>query len=256
MSRIKCDKVNVGSSYVVQAESYTREIELERNRNNILENAKAQAQELINQANQQAAEIIEKAKTEAMNESGSIREEAKKLGYQEGYDTGYEDGTKKITEEMEEKVVNVDNFAKSTFDIKKRIIKSAHKDIVELICNISNKICHKSLEIDTEIISKITEDAIKSLKEKEEVNIIVNPKMAEKLWEISDEFKEKIKGLENIKIIEDPSVSSDGTIVESISGRVDSTINTQIQTITDELMNTLKSTSEEELIKEIDDDKS
>lgn len=253
MSRIKSDNINLGDSFYVRAESYEREVELEKKRTDILKLAEIEAQKLINDATKKAHLIIEEAKQSAISEANNIRETSKNEGYQAGYDNGYIDGMKKITGEMEEKVLNVDRFAASTFDIKKRIIKSSQKDIISLVSSISDKICHKQLELNPDIIENIVEASIKLLKEKEEISIIVNPKMADKIWEISEGFKEKIKGLNSIKIIEDSSVSSDGTIVESVNTRIDATIATQIQTITDELMNIVKSTTDEELLEDIED---
>ena len=88
----------------------------------------------------------------------------------------------------------------------------------------------------------------------ENVNIIVNPKMAQKLWEISENFKQEIQGLENIRVIEDASVGSDGTIVESVKNRIDATIKNQINVIADELFRELNFTSEEKLVEEIEND--
>ena len=72
--------------------------------------------------------------------NSTIRETAKKEGYEEGYKQGFEDGTKSL----EEKVLAVDTFAKSQFDIKNNIIKSAELDIIELVCAIARKVCKKA----------------------------------------------------------------------------------------------------------------
>ena len=72
--------------------------------------------------------------------------------------------------------------------------------------------------------------------------------MAEKIYAISDELKEKIPQLQSIKIIEDTSVSPDGTIVESPLSRVDSRIKSQIDELSEKLMAKLNSTSDKELL--------
>ena len=133
-----------------------------------------------------------------------------------------------------------------------RIVKSAHTEILELVTAICEKVCHTELVQNPKLLENLTVAAISKLKEKETVNIIVNPQMAQKIYEISDGLKERFFGLENIKIIEDSSVPADGTIVESVDSRVDSGLKAQISRISDELFNALNSTSEDELVEKTD----
>ena len=153
---------------------------------------------------------------------------------------------------MEERLKNLDNFAASELEMKKRIVKSAHTEILELVTAICEKVCHTELVQNPKLPENLTAAAISKLKEKETVNIIVNPQMAQKIYEISDGLKERFFGLENIKIIEDSSVPADGTIVESVDSRVDSGLKAQISRISDELFNALNSTSEDELVEKTD----
>lgn len=255
MSRIKSDNVNYGESFLIRnEEDFAEQTEAHSKGRAIVEEAKLQAQELLNNAKIEAQNIVDNAVVEAQSQSGAIKDAAKQEGYNQGYENGYSEGMAKITAELTDKIVNVDNFAKATFDVKKRIIKSAHKDIIELLSIISNKVCVKRFENDEQIFEEVTKAAIGLLKEKESINIIVNPKMAQKLWEISDGIKEQIHGLENIKIIEDSSVSPEGTIVEGVKNRIDCTIQNQIKVIVDELFRELNFTSEEKLVEEIEND--
>ena len=54
---------------------------------------------------------------------------------------------------------------------------------------------------------------------------------------LPNHFREKISQLKSIKIIEDSSLSCDGTIVESPLSRVDARISSQINEIAEQLMN-------------------
>jgi flagellar biosynthesis/type III secretory pathway protein FliH len=85
------------------------------------------------------------------------------------------------------------------------------------------------------------------LKDKETINIIVNPIMAERIYSISDNLKERITQLKSIKIIEDNSVSPDGTIVESPLSRVDSRIKSQIKEISKNLTNIINNNEDNDV---------
>jgi len=187
-------------------------------------------------------------KNNATNQALSNVEEIKEAAHQEGFEAGRQEGLENITEELKDKIISVNNFAQSDFEIKKNIIKSAHLDIIELVIEISRKVCSKSLDLDESILKELTLSAIKSLKDKENITIIVNPEMAEKIYAVSDELKEQIPQLSSIKIIEDTSVSPDGTIVESPLSRVDCRIKSQIDEIAQRLMEKLNSTPDEELL--------
>lgn len=251
MTRIKSGNIQLGDSFIVPVEQSEHSAKIQKaleREKEILARTEQKAQEILNNAQSEAQIIIEEARNQALSEVDSIKEQA----YQEGFEAGRQEGLENITQELQNKVIAVNDFAKCNFDIKKNIIKSAHLDIVNLIIEIAHKVCSKVIELDRNILNEITEKAIQSLKDKENITIIVNPEMAEKIYDISDELKEKIPQLSSIKVIEDNSVSADGTIVESPLSRVDSRVRCQINEIANKLMAALDSTSSEELIADVD----
>ena len=249
MTRIKSDNVHFGDSFLVSIEQAAKSAKIKEalsKEQEIIAHGEQQAKKLIETAQIKAQDLIQQGQAQALGEVDSIKAQA----YQEGYEAGRQEGLEKITEELQDKIISVDKFAHSNFDIKKAIIKSAHLDIIDLIVEISRKVCSKSLELDDNILKELTQNAIHSLKDKENITIIVNPEMASKIYAISDELKEKIPQLLSIKIIEDTSVSPDGTIVESPLSRVDCRIKSQIDELAEKLMAKLNSTSDEELLTE------
>jgi len=218
--------------------------------NEIIEKAKQQAQAIVEDTQKKAQKHMDDAVAQANAQVDEITENARK----QGYEKGYEEGQQAIRQDLTERIENVDKFAQCEFEIKKRIIKSAHNDIVNLVIAIAQKVCRKELEIDNEILYKITQAAINELKEKEEVKIFVNPNMARKIYEISDRLKEDILSLKNIKIVEDSGVSEDGTIVESINSRVDNRVSSQIDVIAQKLLVEFQTADEDELVREVENE--
>ena len=251
MSRIQGDKINFGNSFVLNAEGKSqlnKEIsDAKLIADSIIAEAKKQAAALVAQANTKAQQTLSQAVSNAEASKDEITAESRKQGFEEGYS----DGREKVLTEMEDLIYNLDNFAKCRFEMKNRIIKSLHTDILDLVLNISEKICKVKITQDKEILENVVENAISMLKEKESVTIIVNPEMADKIYAISDEIKEKIHNLEHIKIIEDSSVSPDGTIVESVGSRIDARVSAQIEQIAHKLFAELNSTPESKLVKEL-----
>lgn len=251
LSRIIRNNVNLGNSFVLNSEGKSqlnKEIsDAQLIADSIIAEAKKQAEAIISQAKNQAAQTLASAEQQAENSKEEITAESRKSGYEDGY----VDGQQKITSEMEDLIYNINNFAKCRFEMKNRIIKSLHTDILDLVLEISQKVCKMQVVNNKEILTKVVAEAISYLKEKENVTIIVHPEMANKLYAISDNLKEEIHNLENIKIIEDSSVSPDGTIVESMGSRIDARVSAQIEQISQRLFNELNSTPEIELVREL-----
>ncbi len=253
MSRINRNNIQLGDSFVVPIEqsAHNKKIQeaLDKEKEIILQ-AEQKAQEIIDNAVAEGQKIIEDSKNQALSEVDLITQQA----HDEGFEAGRLEGLDNITSELQDKIVAIDNFAKSNFDIKNNIVKSAYSDIIKLVIEIAHKVCSKSLELNDNLLKEITQNAIQSLKDKEEITIIVNPEMSEKIYAISDELREKIPQLSSIKIIEDSSVSPDGTIVESPLSRVDSRVKSQIDEIADKLLSKIDSTPSEEFLEESQND--
>lgn len=244
MTRIKSNNIQLGESFVVPIEQNTVNEKIKEalaKEQAIISRGEQQAQEIIENAHRQAEELIEEARNKAQAETDLYVEQ------------GRQEGLAIITEELQDKILTIDKFAQSQFDIKRNIIKSAHLDMVTLVVEIAQKVCSKSLELDEGILKEITEKAIQALKDKENITIIINPQMAEVMYSISEELKEKIPQLSSIKIIEDNSVSPDGTIVESPLSRVDCRIKSQINEIAEKLMAKLDSTQSDEFLENLED---
>lgn len=253
MTRIKSHNIHLGDSFIVPIEQSEHNAKLQEaleKEKEIIRAAEAHAQEITAQAQQQAQEIIDQGKTQALSEVDEIIQNAHAAGFEAGRQEGFES----ITRELQNKIESVDKFAQSSFELKGNIIKSAHLDMINLVIEIAQKVCSKSFELDSNILKEITANAINALKDKENITIIVNPEMAEQIYSISEEFKEKIPQLSSIKIVEDTSVSPDGTIVESPLSRVDCRVKSQINEICEKLMAKLDSTPNSNLLDNLENE--
>lgn len=262
MSRITNKNVKIGEQYVLpltqrsiskyeaKVESLLNDVEEEKKR--LLElakkdadNIKMRAELVVKEAEAKAEEIINNAKNEAINivkqaeanqnEIQQQTETISKKAYDEGFAKGQVDGLEKFKLDSTEALKSLDILAASSFEIKQNIIKSADIDIIELVIAIAKKITTRAF--DEPMLKEVTLHAISKLKNKEEVTIIVNPKLVENIINLSEEFKQNVSQLQNIKIIEDSALSCDGTIVETPISRVDSRISSQIDEIAARLIN-------------------
>lgn len=247
MSRIESNSVQLGDSYTLGSNS-KRQAEAE---NAELERSRAQIQSLIVSAQAEAERIISEAHLQAQEILQSAQANGYESGMKSGYEAGYSDAFNQLMSECSSKVKNLDNLAEYGNEIKKELIQSAEKDIIELVIMISEKLVRGKLEINPEIIGNIVKSAISELKEKDTVKVLVHPSFSQGLCKISEHIKQEINGLNNIKIIEDKTVSPDGAIVESLETRIDARLSSQIAELTRVLLGEAAKTPDNETSQEI-----
>ena len=239
-NRIKSGEILIGNNFVLPIEqtkvtaqqAKVKKIieETDAKAQKIIDGAENKSQVIVQTANTEASRIIEDARKRAEQEYESIKQQA----YQEGFAKGEQDGFDKFQKDTTEVLKSLETLASSSFDLKKNIIDSATLDIVELVSAIADKVCHQAF--DKNVLKQITVDAIKELNDKENITIIVNPKLVDNINSLSNTFREEFPKIQSIKILEDNSVSPDGVIVETLSTRLDSRISTQISEIAQKML--------------------
>lgn len=239
-NRIKSEEIQVGDNYVLPIEQsrVTRQQakvqqiidETDAKAQQIIANAENKSHVVIQTANTEAEAIIENAKKKAEKEYETIKKQA----YEEGFKKGEQDGLYKFQNDASEGLKSLDTLAASSFELKKNIIDSASRDIVDLVIAIADKVCHQ--KFNEKVLYKITLDAIKKLNDKENITIIVNPVLIDNINNLTSKFREEIPKLQSLKILEDNSLSADGVIVETLSTRLDSRVSVQIAEIAEKML--------------------
>ena len=196
----------------------------------ILDSAQNQSQIVIQTANTEAERIIQDARNKAQQEYESIKNQA----YEEGFKKGEQDGLYKFQNDAVEALRSLDTLSSSSFDMKKNIIDSASQDIVDLVVVIADKVCHQ--KFNNQVLYRITLDAIKQLNDKENITIIVNPKLVENINKLAPSFINEFPTLKSLRVVEDNSLSSDGVIVETPDIRLDSRVSSQIAEIANKML--------------------
>ena len=239
-NRFQAKEVKFGKSYILPIEqskvtmsqAKVKKIleETDVKAQQIIDAADNKSQIIIETANNEATRIIEEAKKKAEQEYNAIKEQA----YKEGFKKGEEDGLAKFNQDAEDGLKALETLANSSFDMKKNIIDSASRDIVELVSVIADKVCHA--KFNPQMLFQITADAIQLLNDKEEISIIVSPQLIGYVQKMVPNFRSSIQNLQSLKIIEDNSLSPDGVIVETPHIRLDSRISSQISEIAQKML--------------------
>jgi len=239
-NRIVRKDVQFGKSFVLPIEQ-SKVTQSEAKVQKILADTDQKAQQMVDAAGNKSTIIVQTASNEATRIIEDSRKKAqgeyeaiKQQGYDEGFEQGIADGLKKFQEDAAEGLQALETLASSTFDMKKNIIDSASKDIVELVTAIADKVCH--VKLNPQVLYQITLDAIKLLNDKENITIIVSPQLVDQIQKMVPNFKSSVHNLQTVKILEDSSLSADGVIVESLTTRLDSRISSQISELAQKML--------------------
>ena len=242
----------MGDNYILPIEQ-TKVTQSQAKVKEILAQTDVKAQEIISAAENKSQIVIQTANTEAERIIEEARkkgeedyESVKKQAYDEGFQKGHEDGLEKFKQDAIEGLKSLDTLASSSFDLKKNIIDSASRDIVDLVSAIAEKVCHQ--KFDDKILYQITLDAIKQLHDKENISIIVSPQLVDNINALTEKFREEIPKLQTLRILEDNSLSPDGVIVETPDARLDSRISSQIGEIAQKMLTDTEDNIEREQI--------
>lgn len=206
----------------------------EKNRNlqeDTLFEAKEEAERIINQSQEKADEILTKAKTELEG----IIETAQQQAHEKGFNEGKEEGIKAGEELIKRALAEIQDVLISAKHKREEIIQANQKIIIELALMIARKIIKTELATNKEAILKNLNQALKKVKDKEEIKVKVNPVDLEELGTRKKEFLAQVSGLEGINFEEDKNIEPGGCIIETNFGLIDATISSQLEIVQEAL---------------------
>lgn len=239
--KITASQVKLGNSYDIislpdddpfSEESRKELTKAQSEAQKLMQDALIKVEEIFTQAQNEAALLLEQAKEDSINIQAKAQENGQQIGFKSGYQAGYNQSI----EESVNIIANAEIIVNGAYQAQKEILLNTEKDMLELIISICKKIIVKELKTQPDIILRMTEAAIKELKEREMVRLTVNPQCVNILTKASPLLIKRINALQSIKIIEDKSVPTSGVIVESVSGKIDAQLETQLEEIYNKLL--------------------
>lgn len=206
--------------------------------NNAVKNEQA-AIEIQKAAEAKAQNIIKNAKIDAENimrqsleEAQASIADAKKAGYDAGYETGYNEGFEKACSDVQtqnEKVLNEIMAIMDRLDEEKdRLFAENKKDIIELSFKIAEKVINQKLTTDEQSFLKIFENAAKDLTAQKWVKISVSNQQVEFVTKNSDYLLSVIGGAERLEVEVLDNAPAGECIIETSDKIVDASVSTQI----------------------------
>lgn len=206
------------------------------------EEARQEAEKILEAARAQAADILEAARTQAR----SARDQARRAGYQAGYEEGHQEGQQTAEEEVRQRFQN--DFLELQEDMKKafRAVDRAKEDCLHTYLEelkdcavaIGEKVIHISLKSSGEVIKQMIVSATEKLKKTAWVKIYIDKYDYDMMMKADADVLEELSHLsDNIKFIVMDKEEDGSCIIEMPEEIIDISVNTQIENIRDILEN-------------------
>lgn len=194
----------------------------------IKSDAQAQADEIIANAKSEAEKIIQDARLEEQK----IKDDAKQDGFRQGHDDGYSAGES----EIERLVERLRKMVEALMLRREEILKETEQQIVELVILMTRKVVKIISETQkTAIMSNILA-ALKKVKSRGNVILHVNLEDLKLASANADEFIKRVENIQGITVVEDSTVEKGGCVVETDFGAIDARISSQLSELEEKIM--------------------
>lgn len=215
----------------------------EQSRRQILNDAKEIAEDQVRSASLEAERILEAAKAEADEWWQSRREQDEHLmeaikaeAFQQGYSEGVQQAEKDMQAKLEVIMEEAQAVLQEAYKARDVIIQEAEPFLVELSCDIAEKIVEKQLTIEPAYTMDLIKRNLARKKEQGIISLCVAPNQFAFVNAAREELTLAIDSQAELQILPDSTVKDHGCVIRSSFGSVDARIDTQLQEIKKELI--------------------
>lgn len=194
----------------------------------IKSDAQAQADEIIANAKSEAEKIIQDARLEEQK----IKSDAKQDGFKQGHDEGYSAGESEIGRLVE----RLRKMVEALMLRREEILKETEQQIVELVILMTRKVVKIISETQKTAIMSNVLAALKKVKSRGNVILHVNLEDLKLATANADEFIKRVENIQGITVVEDSTVEKGGCVVETDFGAIDARISSQLNELEEKIM--------------------
>lgn len=218
------------------------------------EEAAAEEQQMIVDAEQVAEDIVRKAMEEAeriqteaddqieqwWTERRLLDEqtvdEAKHQGFESGYEAGFSEGSQNAMQEYHETLQQAGRLIQEAHRIKDAIVQEAEPFLVELSVSIAEKIISHQLTLSPEWVLDLVRRSLSRRRELGLITLCVSPAQFQYVQDAKDELALVLDSQAELQILPDSTVADHGCVIRSSFGSIDARIDTQLGEIKKNLL--------------------
>lgn len=196
-----------------------------------VEQAKEQAQQILEEANASAVMIHDKA----MKEADTLREHGRQEGYQKGYESAVHEAEEKLRAGEEALTLREQELQ----DYYDRAMEELEPQLLDTILTVFDEVFRMQFAGKREMLLSLVKHAMRGIRETKQYKIRVSEKEVAFLRERREELQEKVGNDVQIDIVMDPGLSESQCVIDADSGVYDCSLDVAL----DNLIRDLKSLS-------------
>lgn len=203
---------------------------------------KKEAEQELAEARAAAQEIVEQARAQAAEELTAAKEEGYRTGYGAGYREGMAQGETQCRDAYREKMIQFEadmrQALRSVETAKENCVRRYLDELKDCAIAIGEKVIHISLRSSGEVIKRMIISATEKRKKTAWVKIYIDKSDYDMMMETDADILDELSHLsDNIKFIVMDKEERGNCIIEMPEEIVDVSVNTQIENIKDILEN-------------------
>lgn len=198
-----------------------------------------QAQIIKSEAEQNAREIIQKAqedaskiREQALAESDKTRKDAEKEGRTSGLEKGFAEGKAEVSRLIE----RTHKIFEAVMNRREEILSGTEQQIVELVILMTRKVVKIISENQRQVVMANVLQALKKVKGRGDVTIRVNFQDVKLTSEHIQDFIKQVENIKGITVAEDSTVDKGGCVVETDFGAIDARISSQLTELENKIL--------------------
>ncbi len=202
--------------------------------NQIIEEARQEAEAILTEADLEAAEKVNAAQqssdkiiSDAYDQAKGIMEQAQKKGYDEGYESAIQESSDTSKAIVDEALALKNEW----LNAKETLMKESEAEIVEIILETLLKMLNKKVEEDVHLVEALVEEAIKRVNKTENLTLRVSSEDYSHVLSIKPMVVAMTEKVDDIEIKQDSSLKNGSCIIDTDSGSIDSSVWTQFEQI-------------------------
>ncbi|NLJ79139.1 MAG: hypothetical protein GX329_07235 [Tissierellia bacterium] len=203
----------------------------------ILAAAEKEAKEIMESAHivseKKMSEAYEEIRMRYKKAMAQGYDEGYKSGLDKGYDEGYRDGFKQGEEDSEQLIAEALDIKNDYIAKRNNALRSAEKELIELIISIYEKVLHKKIEDDEDLVVSLVLNGIDNLEIARKLTIIVPKESYRVVEENKDKILAKVSSVNELDIRVNSDMKQGDCIIETSRGSVDVSIDNQLEEVKD-----------------------
>ena len=239
MFRIEGKYVNLGAARSIRVDSDTGAVieTAECDQNMTPYQAGMNAQEVLNEAREKAEQIIRDAHIEAADMIISAKEQAeqgRRLAWEEGYTEGAEEGKRSYDEQLSQKLLDSDEslkrVIKEIYDERELTYSKLEGNVVDLALDIVRKIISPAEEAISGVFELLIKNALKQIAPDGKIMLRVSPADYERYFSSGNALFELEGGVKvRASVLRDISLNELDCIIDQENSTVNAGFDTQLK---------------------------